>query len=66
MSVQSFITIKWQEKKLLIIKLFKFFVSDHLELMSVVLLLFDGQGFMNEKTNYNGFGSLFVQFSLIF
>ena len=31
MTVQSFITIKWQEKKLSMIKIFKFFVSDHLK-----------------------------------
>ena len=29
MIVQSFITIKWQEKKLSMIKIFKSFVSDH-------------------------------------
>ena len=30
MTVQSFITVKWKEKKLTMIKIFKFFVSDHL------------------------------------
>ena len=30
MTVQSFIVIKWQEKKLSVIKIFKFFVSDPL------------------------------------
>ena len=29
-TVQNFITIKWQEKKLSIIKIFKVFVPDHL------------------------------------
>ena len=33
MSVQSFITIKWQEKKLSMIKILKLFVSDHLKLI---------------------------------
>ena len=31
MTVQSLITIKWQEKKLPMIKIFNFFVSDHLK-----------------------------------
>ena len=31
MIVQSFIAIKWQEKKLSMIKIIKFFVSDHLK-----------------------------------
>ena len=32
MTVQGFITIKWQEKKLSMIKIFQvFFVSDHLK-----------------------------------
>ena len=29
MTVQCFITLKWQEKKLSMIKTFKFFVADH-------------------------------------
>ena len=36
MTVQSFLTIKWQEKKLSVIKVFKFFVSDHLKLMYIL------------------------------
>ena len=31
MTAQSFVTIKWQEKKLSMIKIFKFLVSDHLK-----------------------------------
>ena len=34
MTVQSFIAIKWQEKKLSMIKIFKIFVSDHLKKLS--------------------------------
>ena len=30
MTIQRFVTIKWQETKLSMIKMFKFFVSDHL------------------------------------
>ena len=33
MAVQSFVTFKWQEKKLSMIKIFKFFVSDHLKMI---------------------------------
>ena len=36
MIVQSFITFKWQEKKLSMIKIFKCFVSDHLDGVSQV------------------------------
>ena len=35
MSVQNFITIEWQEKKLSMIKIFKVFVSDHLKHVNV-------------------------------
>ena len=33
-TVQKFITLKWQDKKLSMIKIFKFFVSDHLKITS--------------------------------
>ena len=35
-TVQSFITIKWQEKKLSIITIFKFLVSDHLNCLNTI------------------------------
>ena len=35
-NVQSFITIKWQEKKLSIITIFKFLVSDHLNCLNTI------------------------------
>ena len=35
-TVQSFITIKWQEKKLSIITIFKFLVSDHFNCMNTI------------------------------
>ena len=38
MSVQSFITIMWQEKKLSMIKIFKCFVSDHLNAVLTFLI----------------------------
>ena len=37
MTVQSFITITWQEKKLSLIKISNFFVSDHLKSESDVI-----------------------------
>ena len=36
MTVQSFIAIKWQEKKLSIIKILKFLVSDHLNCLNTI------------------------------
>ena len=36
MTVQSFITIRWQEKKLSIIKIFEFLVSDHLKCLNTI------------------------------
>ena len=36
MSVLSFITIKWQEKKLSMIKIFKFFVSGNLNIFNML------------------------------
>ena len=39
MKVHNFITIKWQEKKLSIINIFKLFVSDHLNKRLKVILV---------------------------
>ena len=36
MTIQSFVTIKWQEKKLSIIKIVKFLVSDHLNCLNII------------------------------
>ena len=36
MTVQSFINIKWQEKKLSIIKIFKILVFDHLNRLNTI------------------------------
>ena len=45
MNVQSFISIKWQGKKLSVTKLFNFFVSDHLKRNTVSENLQKTQGF---------------------
>ena len=39
MTVQSFSTIRWQEKNLSMIKIYKFFVSDHLNRSAETLFL---------------------------